>query len=883
MNETRMTIVEVMRYTRWIRKKINLFTKHGYLKWGEDKKVSFDSVITLVNYLEKISTEYITFRKFLVDILGINYKTNCEPIKKKLKHIIEFLELPFCINMHRTFVSNASVEKYSQMISESGNFIKFEEAWHIFDVIKKDCRVMSLYSGVNVYPYKGNNYLNMNEIEEISKRINKSEYGMILAQQEEKQRHEMVNIIKNNELGESNEFGKSLIDNKGIIELFNSSVERVRVAIKKGIFGEVIFENSRTFYKVSNVKQVYDSAKHILNNYYTSQDIRILFGRSYLQKPKIRSIKVPFEVWLFNKTQSSRSLLYLKRDVDDFIIQKTAPSDPQEYFLFFYTKNNIVSKTKELYQVFSETKISQSNAAKDNVMKLTYELLQVAKKMEELKKELFLFDNNEIISLMESFSIKVLKHKLYQFLKFLLQQRICKFDINRINNPRPKERKVSLSNDEDEIFTFDELKDIYNYATDIKIHIKSSTENNSYSSTWLFILLHLSNAWRLGDIVNTPKIFPEDIGITDMDYFMKGNVITLAQGQTIINQLRHFELRISKTNIKRSFYCNIDLVIPLATAMCITELNRRKLEYYSDRLINFHTRKNYPSDLDIKKFFYSSDKCRNLKFGNRKMNKSILTHLYYSIQHNIGESNSAFMIVAKLRDHQSDITKKYISQTSEIGEVTKALFNRGEFGYLYDALLNIISSKDKSFIERTTTIQEVRELVSPKLLEIVVGYIQAIETDNFSLATPMARGISYEEYDMGQGRKDILESIKQLDPSEAFELVRKIYLRQLPSREQHIQCFTYPDCFRESNLFDCKTCKYSIPNYMAIGAIFDELVVKINRFKKVETIGSRRKEEKQLKNLMSSISYAIHTFGEDFVWSFIEGGEEGFEEQLNKL
>ncbi|MCR8659170.1 hypothetical protein [Paenibacillus endoradicis] len=907
MNENSLNRYELYKKTGWKYTKIDLFIKHGYLNLSEDHRISLESINSLVTYLEKISSEYVSFRKFLVEVLGINEKTDIKPIKKKLNHIIDFIELPFCINHYRSFVSIASIKSYSDLIQNSGDYILFDEASQIHEFINNNYRNMSLYQEINSYPYKGVYYLSKKEVEALYNRINiKNEeihkwekfritQDKVIANLKNEQiTIETIDSERNNQKREGTnsiieqEFKCDItyIDIAGIQELFSASADQVRVASKEGVFGEPIFSGSRKLYLFSIVRQAYESAKIIERDYCSTNEAKKLLGCKHLQQTltsKIRRIQVPCESWLYGKTKFLTSVIYLRSDLDDYVFKRSAPSDPHDYFFYFYKKIKIESHTKELFQKFCEITISQSNASKNSIIHAINCLLSVAKNMERIKKEVYSYGNDEIRSFMESITVRTHKYKFYLFLKFLSQQRMCKFEMSKIKNPQPKKKSHDLAN-EDDIFTFEELKSIYEYTNDINHHVNSSVDSYLYSSTWLFVLLHLSNAWRSGDIVNTPKVFPEDIGIKDIRYFQIGKAITLAQGQLIINQLRNYELRISKTNIKRSFYCNIDLVIPIATAMCINEFHRRESEFYTERLMNFLTENNQPSPWNIKLFFSSSDKFENLKFGNRKMNKSILTHLYYSIQRNYGDGNSAFMIVAKLRGHVSDITKEYINKTSEFGEITKALFNRGEFGFLYNELMNVISEEKKSFFDQTLEIQKVRSVLSPKLIEIIIGYIQTVENDKFSIVSPMEREINFQELnDLENERLEVIEKVKQLTPSEAFELVRKIYLRELPSKEKHIQCLTYPGCFRESNQFDCKSCKYSIPNYMAISALFDEFIIKVNSFKAAKTTGTRKREEKFLKNLMTSIGYAIDTFGEDFVWSFYEGGERGFEEKLKSI
>src|SRR5690606_2742695 len=137
----------------------------------------------------------------------------------------------------------------------------------------------------------------------------------------------------------------------------------------------------------------------------------------------------------------------------------------------------------------------------------------------------------------------------------------------------------------------------------------------------------------------------------------------LPLGQKIINQIYNFELEISKTGMKRHFFCGKDLVIPIATSMTICEFHRRKTNQLS--LIDFKTSYNDPNVATLAKFFAKSDKTRKLKFSSLKMNRSLMEHLFYSIQRQKGKGNSAFELVQKMRNHSTEITKEYIRLNNE--------------------------------------------------------------------------------------------------------------------------------------------------------------------------------------------------------------------------
>ncbi|MGE7827339.1 hypothetical protein [Paenibacillus sp. NPDC093718] len=873
-----MNIYEVHKKTKWKYERIKLLIDQGYLKLDKDQSILESSVDDMIEYLDMIRREYITFRDCLINVLGLNKSLDLNLLNREVRNLLEVLELPFCVNHHRTFVHKSKVKSYIELILSS-EFILLDDASKNNKYIKNDTRLVALNKDINVYPLKGNKYLRISEIDTFMNKItNKVQKRSVVIKE---QSVEITPIVNDKGSITFRHEDTEYINTIGIQEIFNSTYERTREAIKRGIFGPRVKWGRTWFVEKSLVNQAYQTAINIDSEYYTRAETNERLGYRNVQSTtlnsSIRRITSPCSVWLLGKVATQSSPLYLKKDVDQFVLKLSGPADPHNKLLSGLKFVDLLPETEKLFQEFCEKQISQSNRNKDSIFKMIEELLKLARIMEMQKKEYHICSNDEIDSLLKSIPKKLYKYKLYQFLKYIHNQRICKFKIEKIKNPKPK----GVYQTEGDIYSFDELIDIYNHATNINQHIRASVENYNYAGTWLFILLHLSNAWRKADVVKIPKVYPEDIGVNKMDYFSSGRMLTLEQGQVIINQLKSFQLRVSKTNVMRNFFCTIDLVIPLATAMCINEFHRRNNNNISNFLLNFNNKSLCPSTTHLSTFFNSSEKLIDFIFGNRKMNRSLMTHLYYSIQKEQGEGYSAFILTAKLRNHVSDITKRYVSKTNEFGEITRAIFNRGEFGYLYDALLNIVAENKPTFIEQSEEIHNMQAIISPKFLETIVGFIQTIENENLSIISPINKVFNLDKLiELDDDRKVVLDYINRLTPSEAFQLIRKIYLRQLPSKEKHIQCFTYPSCFRESNYFDCKSCKYSIPNYMAVGAIINEFKFRIDYIRSAKTLGSKNKAKNLILSIMPSISYAIQTFGEEMVWSFMEGGYQEFEDSL---
>jgi hypothetical protein len=626
----------------------------------------------------------------------------------------------------------------------------------------------------------------------------------------------------------------------------------------------------------SEVERVKAEIKRLRDEYYTYEETIEFLKIKDLNKvanKQIVSIDCPPIAKGFAKDCRK---LYLKESVHEYaqnrmgaIIRQMdgiTPANPIDFFKQGATTIDCCDyqkETKELFVKFIISKMSKSNASKETLEKQATEYLSLLKVILEFPtdKEVYLFSNVEANQLLDTETRQHQKETLYYFLKYLTEKRICKFNIRAIRKPErmnvPKEK---------EVYDFEQFLLLYSYATFLDIHVQKAIESNKYASTWLYVLMHLSNAWRNSDVIKTPPVFPEAIQVYDLSWF-KSNSLNLVQGQTIVNQLRNFELVISKTGMRRHFFCNKDLVIPIATAMVICEFHRRKLN--TPYLINFLTKRERIPETYFTNFFKEDKRLsENLKFSSLKMNRTLMTHLFYSIQERNGKGNSAFELVQALRNHVTDITKVYIlskHKDADTATIARHLFDRGEFGYIYDRLVDVLMDSEDtkhSLTERTNAIVSLRKKFSPIQVEAMAGFLDTIEAE----------------------KRSIITKIKQLSKEEAFEYIRKIYLQEMPSKMEHIQCFNYPECHKLSaDKNTCHTCAFAIPNMYALTALANDIRNRIKKYMEATKPGVKKREYINLERALDLLNQALEEFGEDFVWTFIEGGEEALENQLAKI
>ncbi|APB70040.1 hypothetical protein PPYC1_06565 [Paenibacillus polymyxa] len=241
-----------------------------------------------------------------------------------------------------------------------------------------------------------------------------------------------------------------------------------------------------------------------------------------------------------------------------------------------------------------------------------------------------------------------------------------------------------------------------------------------------------------------------------------------------------------------------------------------------------------------------------------------MTHLFYSIQKREGKGNSAFELIQKMRNHSTDITKDYILTSEvELGQLTRNLFERGEFGYIYDQLIDVLSSDNQNnssnaLEERTKRIVQIKHKWSASVTEGFSGFLQAIEDE----------------------KQTIITKIKLMDKAEAFEFVRKLYLNEMPSKEKQIQCFSSPTCHKPSKDYKCTSCSFAIPNMYSLTALASDIKDCMKKYREARTSGSKDKYYLSLSRSLDLLIQALNEFGEELTWTFFEGGEQWMEAEL---
>ncbi|EMY4798455.1 TPA: hypothetical protein ACGPFX_000005 [Bacillus pacificus] len=625
--------------------------------------------------------------------------------------------------------------------------------------------------------------------------------------------------------------------------------------------------NPEEFWKI-NKKEVDNYLEEIVKlreKYYTRAELlkKLQLPNNFKYIP-VSSIKVPLHMKFFTNILSS--YLYDKQDAQRFLdnpelshlIFKQFHLSLSDYIKSFIDLRNFpenLKETADLLKSFAEQYLSTKQASPNTLDNYKREYLVSIEYLINypLKKELYLLDNTEVQLFIEKCSSTHYKTCLWSILTFIEKERLCRYSLKKLSNPR----KQRLTKKQEKL-CFDDWLEIYQYAQKLDTHIHQAIIDKQYANLWLFVMILLTNAWRPSDVFRIPPIQPEIIGIPNIDWFQH-HKINKPKAQKIINIIRSYNLVTAKNGMPRDFTCNLDLLEPMVTALCICEFHRRNSNIPT--IIDFTTerkRKNTIKWSDFNHFFGRNIKLQHIKFSPLIANRSLMEHLFYSIQEKKGKGNSAFELVMKLRKHKTEVTKEYIGD--EGNTIPLHLFSRGEFGFLYDHLIELLTDRRESTLsQRTLDICQLKQFFEP------------FEVENFSYF--LSKIMNDEE-------QNLMDKLLSLTPDQAFEHMRKMYLGHMPSKNLDAQCLIYPNCHRPSNMFSCNQCPFAVHNIYALTSIFNEFDDSIQRYRNTKKNGVKQREQSNIFKLQNLLIKAIEKFGEDYVFSFYTGGENAFVQQL---
>lgn len=482
---------------------------------------------------------------------------------------------------------------------------------------------------------------------------------------------------------------------------------------------------------------------------------------------------------------------------------------------------------------------------------------------------------------------KTYREDLIRFLESVYDELKTEMKKNKIHNKKIfdisniKKKYLDKSDEEKkllqaDIYSISDFLSIFEYCIEIDKHTKNAVneiKNNNtatYASVWLYSSIHLNNGWRHGDIIKFQEVYIDDLldifKISSVDYFLN-NKLTLGQAQIIISRIIDREIKISKTKMSGYFFCCDEVAPSVATAIVLLTLYNKNLQLkICEDFLKFNTKENSPTSSQINNFFRDI-KIYDFKFKSRKMNSTLLTLIYSITYESTGDGDKALKYVRKSRFHVDDSESPlhYIKINKEdILHLSKILFDRGEFGYIYDQLVKSVYADGPNISNKNVTTDKIKELKgflgSMFNIEQLCGFMNGYLTK----------------------KKAVLKELDCISLEKKIELLTDIYMFNLPSNEEGIHCIIGANnCLNYKS--GCKYCPYSIITLYALHDICDSFIKNLALYKKETLPGEKIKLSVKLNHLAQHIVDALDRFGKDLVSYYFKMSFKEFVDEYEAL
>ena len=350
------------------------------------------------------------------------------------------------------------------------------------------------------------------------------------------------------------------------------------------------------------------------------------------------------------------------------------------------------------------------------------------------------------------------------------------------------------------------------YVIDIEHNVPLAMQKSRYAQVWIYIAMHLFEAWRAGDIVSIPNIDVDQIGISDFAYFREHpNGLTRIQAEIILQQYYINEFIINKTGGLNAFNVPNSFVIPLATALTVAELHRRE---NGENCLMYHFRVYYPNKSDYLQFFRGKEELT--EFSNLIICRTLMTLHYEYLSSKPNLQKLAFSLTRRLRMHKLKKKDLLLSNTPSIyvqdmnneekdKNLSVHIFERGAFGWLYFTLLLVIAEdidlQHLSLEDQTQIMVGIQDKQSPLQIE----------------------GLGKSLLRQQEKRKTLMEEIRSIPKERLLDKIQALNEGIMPARMPEAQCFKYGDCPYPKSHINCPRCKYLIPNKYFLISLKNEL------------------------------------------------------------
>ncbi len=662
--------------------------------------------------------------------------------------------------------------------------------------------------------------------------------------------------------------------------------------------------SAKVYYSKETVKGIIQSMEEIKKKYCLASEVNDICGITY-----IPSGITPIETTAIMRYafRTNAKYIYLreevqgykkKMDMNDKINRIISEEEPIKAFEKILTiKENSFSEnstyTKQEWHSYCKEKIVLAERSEKGMRTFVKYLVECTEYVSDLtkEKELYSLTSNEINLKLFNSSIGVAKQMLlYSFLRefhaklivYLSKKREKKkpFDMDRIVKPHEYEVEEKVK----EVYEYDEYIKVYDYVQEEKhkhkaivdaekiIAGKDKKEISYYASAWLYVLTHLGNGWRHGDVMGIPAVDFESVGIDSLEV-LKARDLTKEEANAIVNQIKRKDLTVNKTGATNRFNCPEDLVVSFATAAIICSIvakKRTSLVISSNsteaRIIDFGIQYDDKFSQKAHKTFFEGFKIKEFQFQSRKMNRTVLV-LIYMVLVKKGKGSAALEMAQRLRAHENfETTNIYlVIPQHELDKLSESLFNRKNFGYIPDLMADILLGDTEDRNQRT------QEIVA---LSTTFGGIHKLEATAGFMNKALAE------------RKKVADQIFNMGIDKVTDLMFDLQVNTLTSNEENYQCLVSPNC-QKPHLESCKDCPFAVPNFYSLSSLVEGFKTSIFEFIRDFDPNTFDGEKTRLMNVLykdlDHVERAMQKFGNEEVFHFFERGKEEYNELVDLI
>lgn len=447
-----------------------------------------------------------------------------------------------------------------------------------------------------------------------------------------------------------------------------------------------------------------------------------------------------------------------------------------------------------------------------------------------------------------------------------------KFTFKSLDNPFLKNEPTFKH--PKEVYTFKEFNYIYSYTNNLN-HLESALLDCEYALnsrpnykfknlcySWLYVLIHLNNAWRHTDICELKMINLDFLKIQSFSEFNERKLSNLEINK-IVGLLLSEDYPISKTNVTTKFYVTDNIKVALAYSYTLCYLFNKEMYPYTKKIINFNNKYNSYTKQNNNSFFFNSK--IEINFKNRKMNRTLLSLMYKLVKSNNPEAQS-IDIAKRLRSHRDvESTHTYIDvPEQELNSLTEKLFDKGIFGYIPETMKKLLDG---------VLLNENHYEISLNKITKIFKSIYHVEVSSGFLNHLISQ------------KQIIIDTFIMEDPKNIFDKLNNLKLNLLPGKDENFQCLAEgTQCIYPGK--DCADCILSVPNFYAISNIAKKISNNINfindNYNELQHT-EKVKYANLTLNLLETLHYAIKRFGKENVLQFFKNGENGYIKLLESL